>query len=673
MHGILKSIITIAVLLLAVGAAMAANLTPVTGFGTNPGNLRMLKYVPDRISSRPGLVVALHGCGQQAADYDDETGWTELADRWGFMLLLPEQREANNQSKCFNWFEPADASRDRGEALSIRQMVERMKADHGIDEDRVFVTGLSAGGAMTSVMLASYPDVFAGGGVIAGVPYGCATTLSDGLICMFTARNLSPDEWGRRVRGASNHHGVWPKVSIWHGTADTLVRPDNATGSVEQWTNVHGIDAVADEQTSVKGHTRRVYRDLAGEARVESYIIDGMGHGTPIDPGLEPDQCGRPADYILDAGICSSYFIARFWGLDVTDREPPTVTISAPADGAELGGTVDIVVEADDNVAVSRVEFQIDDQLRRTDTAAPWTMPWDIEEEAYGTHTLVAAAFDAAGNTSRSAAVRVIGGVVDREPPTVDLTVPENGARLQGMITLIAEAGDDRGVAKVDFLVDDRLIGTGTPTGESGPWELQWNTAEVAEGRHRLSARAVDRSDNEATDDDTEVQVDRAMAAFQETFSKQNHDPFDNDGWQANGWQANADNHSPTPGSRSVGGRAASGNGCDLGAKTAVLSTEVDLGEAPQLRYVRKLDLRALVNLFTSASFRVLVDDTVVDEERVVFANYRESDWTERRVDLSAFANRSMTLSFQLVANSNICWEVSAEAVVDDIHIGAGP
>jgi poly(hydroxyalkanoate) depolymerase family esterase len=116
------------------------------------------------------LVVALHGCTQTAADYDHGSGWTRLADRYGFAVLFPEQQRANNPNNCFNWFLPSDTRRSHGEAFSIRQMIERVITDHGVDRRRVFVVGLSAGGAMTSAMLATYPDLFAGGAIIAGLP-----------------------------------------------------------------------------------------------------------------------------------------------------------------------------------------------------------------------------------------------------------------------------------------------------------------------------------------------------------------------------------------------------------------------------------------------------------------------------------------------------------------------
>src|SRR6478735_12287550 len=120
--------------------AQPTRLQEVSDFGSNPGNLRMFAYVPKQLPSSPGLIVVLHGCLQTAAGYDYGAGWSTLADRYGLALLFPEQQQANNPQRCFNWFRPGDSERDHGEALSIRQMVERMIRAHEIDRQRVFVT-----------------------------------------------------------------------------------------------------------------------------------------------------------------------------------------------------------------------------------------------------------------------------------------------------------------------------------------------------------------------------------------------------------------------------------------------------------------------------------------------------------------------------------------------------
>jgi feruloyl esterase len=164
--------------------SVPGRLREFVGFGTNPGNLRMFAYVPKDLAKPRALVVALHGCTQTAAVYDHGSGWSTLADTHGFMVLFPEQQRANNPNNCFNWFLPHDTQRDQGEALSIRQMIERMIRDHNIDRRRIFVVGLSAGGAMASAMLATYPDVFAGGAIIAGLPYGSARNVQEAFEAM---------------------------------------------------------------------------------------------------------------------------------------------------------------------------------------------------------------------------------------------------------------------------------------------------------------------------------------------------------------------------------------------------------------------------------------------------------------------------------------------------------
>ncbi len=307
--------------LVIISGARAAALTEITAFGSNPGNLRLFLYRPDNLPARSPLVVALHGCQQTAADYDDESGWTQYADRWGFLLLLPQQQKANNGTACFNWFRPEDTRRDQGEALSIRQMIDYAKSHYPVDSNRIYVTGLSAGGAMTAALLAAYPDIFAGGASVAGIPYGCASGVLSAFWCQLWGRNLDPAQWGERVRQATQSAGIavkqWPRVSIWQGSADHWVRQGNANELMEQWTNVHGIDQKPDVEDTVNGYPHQIYQDATGTPRVETYLITGMEHGQPIDPGPAETQCGKPAAYLLAAGICASYYIARFFQLDV--------------------------------------------------------------------------------------------------------------------------------------------------------------------------------------------------------------------------------------------------------------------------------------------------------------------------------------------------------------------
>jgi len=290
-------------------------LAEVKSFGTNPGALRMFSYVPVVQQHPRALVVVLHGCGQSAAGYDVGAGWSTLAKHYGFALMLPEQQPSNNANTCFNWFNPEDIARERGEACSIRQMIARMVADHGIEPRRIFITGLSAGGAMTSVMLATYPELFAAGAVIAGLPFGVASNVREALTGMQSSRTRSPTELGDLVRRASKHKGQWPKISVWHGSADRTVHPGNANEIVKQWLDVHRLPREPMSESMVDGYPRQVWWDASGETVVESYTITDMAHGTPLGVADNDKRYGTKGAFMLEAGISSSYHIAKFFGL----------------------------------------------------------------------------------------------------------------------------------------------------------------------------------------------------------------------------------------------------------------------------------------------------------------------------------------------------------------------
>jgi poly(hydroxyalkanoate) depolymerase family esterase len=312
----------------------ARNLTPdsrsplveTAGFGSNPGGLRMFSFVPEHRPPAPALVVVLHGCGQTAAGYDVGAGWSTLAKHYGFALLMPEQQSSNNGQGCFNWFNPEDTTRDSGEACSIRQMIARMVDEADIDPQRIFVTGLSAGGAMTSVMLATYPEIFAGAAVIAGLPFGVATNVREALTGMSQSPSRSAAELGDLVRNASNHKGPWPKLSVWHGSADRTVNPANADEIVKQWLDVHHLPAAPMSETIVDGYPRQVWWNADGETIIESYTITDMAHGTPLGVADNDERYGAQGAFLIEAGISSSYHIANFFGLTEWIHQPGEVS-----------------------------------------------------------------------------------------------------------------------------------------------------------------------------------------------------------------------------------------------------------------------------------------------------------------------------------------------------------
>ena len=287
-------------------------LTEVTGFGANPGALRMLAFLPPGLPRNAPLVVALHGCTQTAAGYAEGTGWTRLAEANGFALLLPEQRQGNNPNRCFNWFEPGDTTRGQGEVASIREAIAHLVATQGIDPARVFVTGLSAGGGMTSNLLATYPEVFAAGAIIAGLPHGAAASMPEAFEAMTTGRPRPAADWAALVRKASPHKGPWPRVSVWQGDVDTTVRPAVAEQILRQWAALHGTSGTPVESGS--GARRSMaWRGRDGSVVLEHHVIAGMAHGVPVDPAV----LGTAGPYFLAVGVASTVEIAGFFGLPV--------------------------------------------------------------------------------------------------------------------------------------------------------------------------------------------------------------------------------------------------------------------------------------------------------------------------------------------------------------------
>ena len=320
----LATALALGALVVTAPAARAAALERVPSFGANPGALTMYAYRPDGLPSGAPLVVELHGCTQDAPTYFANSGWRTLADRDGFALVLAEQSQANNSNKCFNWFEPGDIGRGRGEAASIAAMVDHAVASYGSDPERVYVTGLSAGAAMTAVMLAAYPDKFAGGSINAGLPYKCATSMVDAFSCMNPGVDKTPRQWGDLVRGAlPSYAGPRPRVSIWQGQSDTTVAPRNGEELRDQFTDVLGVS----QTPTSTGSTGDVvtWEDYGGQVRL--HRVAGMGHGTPVDPGTAPEQCGTTGAYFIDT-VCGAYYDAAFFGLD---RSGPTPTPTGTA------------------------------------------------------------------------------------------------------------------------------------------------------------------------------------------------------------------------------------------------------------------------------------------------------------------------------------------------------
>lgn len=300
--------------------APGEGLVELGDFGDNPGNLAGYYYAPEALPAGAPLVVVLHGCVQDAAEIARLSGWNRLADAYGFALLYPQQKRINNLNNCFNWFMPEDISRGSGEARSIRQMMSYVFKELPVDSTKVFVTGISAGGAMAAVMLAAYPEAFRAGAVMSGIPYAAAADMAAGFQAMRGEADLSPEEWEALVRQQNEGFtGPYPALAIFHGVDDPVVSIVNARELAEQWAALFDIDPEAPAEVElVDGNEqikRMAYQDSAGATVLLRYDLDGLGHAIAVDPGKGAAQGGAEGQFAKDIGFFSSYWAARFFGL----------------------------------------------------------------------------------------------------------------------------------------------------------------------------------------------------------------------------------------------------------------------------------------------------------------------------------------------------------------------
>jgi acetylxylan esterase len=285
--------------------ASAASLVEVTGFGTNPTNLRMHLYVPDQLQARPPILLAIHYCSGSGPAFYSGTQYAQQADRYGFIVIYPS---VTRSSLCWDVSSAAALRRGGGsDPVGLMSMVTYVQQRYNADSGRIFATGTSSGAMMTNVMLADYPDVFRAGASFAGVPASCFATTNGSewnSECANGTIIRTPQAWGDLVRNANpGYTGARPRMQIWHGTNDDILRYPNFGEQVKQWTNVHGLSQTPSfTDTPQSGYTRTRYGGTGGQAPVEAISMQGVTHNLPVDAAQ----------------------VIRFFGLDGTVTPGPT-------------------------------------------------------------------------------------------------------------------------------------------------------------------------------------------------------------------------------------------------------------------------------------------------------------------------------------------------------------
>ncbi|MGW0436788.1 extracellular catalytic domain type 1 short-chain-length polyhydroxyalkanoate depolymerase [Micromonospora sp. NPDC003197] len=263
--------------------ARAATLTEVTNFGTNPGNLRMYLYVPDNVSPRPALLVAVHYCTGSGPTFYTNTEFARLADRYGFIVIYPSVTASDG---CFDVASTATLTHNGGgDSLSIVSMVRYVQQQYNTDPERTYATGVSSGAMMTNVLLGAYPDVFRAGSAFAGVPFACfAGSTKWNSACAQGQLTKTAQQWGDLVRNAyPGYAGPRPRMQLWHGTNDEILSYVNFGEAIKQWTNVHGLGQTPTSTDYPQpSWTRTRYASGAGQVLVEAVSMANTPHNLPV-------------------------------------------------------------------------------------------------------------------------------------------------------------------------------------------------------------------------------------------------------------------------------------------------------------------------------------------------------------------------------------------------------
>ncbi|KAF9523478.1 acetyl xylan esterase [Crepidotus variabilis] len=274
--------VLISSLMIVLNVEAAQNqLQQVSNYGSNPTNVQMYIYKPTGLITNPALIVALHWCNGNAQSIFTGTQFANLADQYkSFMVLYPN---APDSGGCWDVHTTATLTHDAGgDSLGIASQVRYAIQNYGVDKSRVFMTGLSSGAMMISVLAGAYPDLFTAGSAFAGVPYACfAGSSMWNSQCSTGQTSKTPQQWGDLVRsGYPGYSGTRPKIQIFQGTSDTVLSYNNFGENIKQWTNVFGYSTTpvtTQSNSPLNGWTRSTYGP-----NFQAINAQGVTHDIPI-------------------------------------------------------------------------------------------------------------------------------------------------------------------------------------------------------------------------------------------------------------------------------------------------------------------------------------------------------------------------------------------------------
>lgn len=269
----------------ASAAALPEGATFNSATFNHPAGRRDYKlYVPSGYHGQPlPLIVMLHGCTQNPDDFAAGTGMNLLAEQQPCLVLYPAQSGGANSSKCWNWFKPGDQRREEGEPAIIAGLTRQIIQDYHADAERIYVAGLSAGGAMATTLAQLYPELYAAVGVHSGLPHGVAQDLPSALAAMKSSG--SPLAGLQKKGNTGTLQGEKIPAIIFHGDKDGTVHPSNGervaaqylpTGRVTQ--SKLKVQRRAGKVTNGRAYTCTIHNDDSGQPMLELWSIEGAGH-----------------------------------------------------------------------------------------------------------------------------------------------------------------------------------------------------------------------------------------------------------------------------------------------------------------------------------------------------------------------------------------------------------